>query len=86
MSVTANLVGGSTGASTREKFVKACWRSLRTLLQGLVAAFPAAGPASTIVDATYWSTFGASAVVAVTAAVVSLLQNLLSIVPDPGQV
>lgn len=84
MSISATLLGGSPGKGML-KFRKALWRSFRTLLQGLVGAFPAAGPASTIVDATYWRMWWASAVVAGTAAFVSLLQNLLAIMPDPGQ-
>ncbi len=85
MSVTAVLLGGSPSNTFVGKVTKAAWRALRTLLQGVVGAFPAAGPASTIVDATYWKTWWASVLVALTAAFVSFLQNVVSAIPDPGQ-
>lgn len=85
MSLTAILLGGSSANTILEKVRKAAWRALRTLLQGVVGAFPAAGPASTIVDATYWKMWWASVLVALTAAFVSFLQNVVSIIPDPGQ-
>lgn len=85
MSVTAQVLGGSPADTFSDKVKKAAWRGLRTLLQGVVGAFPAAGPASTIVDATYWTTWWASVLVALTGAIVSFLQNLISAIPDPGQ-
>ena len=85
MSVAATLFGGSPAATFLDKVKKAAWRAVRTLLQGVVAAFPAAGPASTIVNATYWRTWQASVLVALTASLVSFLQNVVSAIPDPGQ-
>jgi hypothetical protein len=86
MNVGALVLGGSpSGDGFWSKVAKAGWRALRTLLQGIAAAFPAAGPGSTIVNATYWKTFWASVLVAVTAALVSFFQNVAIAVPDPGQ-
>jgi hypothetical protein len=85
VTVTASLLGGSPAATFKEKVRKATWRAGRTLLQGIVGAFPAAGPASTVVDATYWRTWWASVLVAMTAALVSFMQNVVSAIPDPGQ-
>ena len=85
MNVAALLFGGSPGTTFLVKVKKAAWRALRTFLQGVVGAFPAAGPASTIVNAAYWTTWRAGVVVAATGAVVSFLQNVVSAIPDPGQ-
>lgn len=82
MSLTSNILGGAPGDTPGQKARKAAWRALRTLLQGVVAAFPAAGPGSTFVDVTYWRMWWASVLVAATAAVVSFLQNLLAIIPS----
>ena len=79
-SAVANLLGGPTGATSGEKISKALWRALRTLLQGIVAAFPAAGPGSTILDVTYWKMWWVSVLVAATTALVSLLQNLINLI------
>jgi hypothetical protein len=84
MSATRQVLGGSPG-SRGEKLKNAGWRSLRTLAQGVVAAFPAAGPGSTILNESYWLTFGVGCLTAATAAFVAFLQNALVLIPDPGQ-
>jgi hypothetical protein len=81
MGIASKVLGGAVGGPG-EKAKQAAWRALRTLLQGVVGAFPAAGPGSTILDVTYWEMWWASVLVAVTAALVSFLQNLLSLFPS----
>lgn len=58
---------------------------MRTLLQGVAAAFPAAGAGSEIVHATYWQTFEYSLLAAGIAGLVALIQNVARLLPDPGQ-
>jgi len=81
MGIAEKVLGGTAG-TPGQRAKQAAWRALRTLLQGIVGAFPAAGPGSTILDVTYWRMWWASVLVAVTAALVSFLQNLLSLIPS----
>lgn len=57
-------------------------RALRTFLQGVAGAFPAAGAGMAILSSTYWLTFGYSILAALIASVVSFLQNLASFLPS----
>ena len=62
----------------------AALRALRTLLQGIAGAFPAAGAGTAILSTGYWVTFGYSCLAAAVAAVVSFLQNVADFLPsDP---
>jgi hypothetical protein len=59
-------------------------RAIRTLIQGIAAAFPAAGPGSAILSASYWQTFAYSCLAAVITAVVSFLNNIAQFLPEDG--
>jgi hypothetical protein len=85
MGVKDMLLGGSPGASIRTRLANAGWRALRTFLQGVIAAFPAAGPGSALLNAGYWKTFWVACLAAAAGATVAFLQNALSLIPDPGQ-
>jgi hypothetical protein len=85
MGIKDVLLGGSPGGTVSSRLANAGWRALRTFLQGVLAAFPAAGPGSTLLDTTYWKTFWVGCISAATAAFVAFLQNGLSVIPDPGQ-
>lgn len=86
MNFGSALVGGSPGDTVGQKLGVASLRALRTFLQGLAAAFPAAGAGAEILSTGYWETFGYSVLSALIAAVVSLIQNAASILPeDPTQ-
>jgi hypothetical protein len=75
-------LAGSIGAKLWLAFL----RSLRTLLQGIAGAFPAAGVGTSILGSSYWLTFGYSVLAALIAAAVSFLQNVASFLPeDPTQ-
>lgn len=83
---TATLIGSSPGSTVAEKAKVAALRALRTLIQGIAAAFPAAGPGSAILSTTYWETFGYSCLAALITAVVSFLNNVATFLPqDPTQ-
>jgi hypothetical protein len=61
-------------------------RATRTFIQGIAAAFGAAGPGSAILSTTYWRTFGVSCLAALVTGVVSFLQNIARFLPeDPTQ-
>jgi hypothetical protein len=87
MSATAaKLFGGSPGDSWRDRGQVALVRAMRTLIQGLAAAFPAAGPGSAVLSTTYWETFGYSCLAAAVTALVSFLNNIAALFPeDPTQ-
>jgi hypothetical protein len=83
---SAALLGGSPGATPGATLKLAFLRALRTFIQGVAGAFPAAGVGMSIVDASYWSTFEYSVLAAAIAAVASFLQNAASVLPaDPTQ-
>ena len=82
----ALVFGGSPGNSVGEKAKVAGLRSLRTLLQGVAGAFPAAGAGTVVLSTGYWETLGYSCLAAVVTALVSLLNNVASFLPqDPTQ-
>jgi hypothetical protein len=86
ISTTSVLVGSSPGPDWPSRFKLAFLRALRTLLQGVAGAFPAAGAGTVVLSTGYWETFGYSCIAALIAAVVSLLQNISSFLPtDPTQ-
>jgi hypothetical protein len=61
-------------------------RSLRTFIQGIAGAFPAAGIGTAVLTTGYWETFGYSCIAAAVAAITCLLQNVATIFPeDPTQ-
>lgn len=82
MKVGEAVLGSSPGGSLGEKLKLAALRSLRTLIQGVAGAFPAAGAGTAILDTSYWETFGYSCLAALIAAAVSFLQNAASFLPD----
>ena len=57
-------------------------RSLRTLLQGIAAAVPAASAGSAVLSISYWSAIGYSILGAFVTAFVALLQNISKFLPD----
>jgi uncharacterized protein len=69
-----------------QKLLLAFGRALRTTIQGVAAAFPAAGIGVAILSTGYWETVGYSVLAAGIAGLVSLLNNLASFLPsDPTQ-
>lgn len=91
MSALATIIGSSPGGPGAPggwalKVKLATFRALRTLIQGVAAAFPAAGPGQAILGSSYWETFAYSCLVAVIAALVSFLNNVAAFLPqDPTQ-
>lgn len=86
MSVNPALLGGSPAEELGPRLKLALLRAVRTLLQGIAGAFPAAGAGQAILEAGYWETLYYSVLAAGIAALVSLLQNAASIFPaDPTQ-
>jgi hypothetical protein len=79
------VIGRSPG-DWPDNLTTAALRALRTLLQGIAAAFPAAGAGIVILQTTYWDTFGFSCLAALVAALVSFIQNVAGFLPeDPTQ-
>jgi hypothetical protein len=79
------LLGGAPGEFS-ERMRVAMLRAVRTLLQGVAGAFPAAGLGTAVLTTSYWATFGYSCIAAGVAALACLLQNVASIFPeDPTQ-
>lgn len=84
--ITATSIMAAAPGSGWEKIRTAGLRALRTLLQGIAGAFPAAGVGTAILSAGYWTTFGYSCLAALIAALVSFLHNVAGILPgDPGK-
>ena len=83
--VTQVLVGGSPGRKIVDRVAPAFWRALRTLLQGIAGAFPSAGVGTVVLTSGYWQTFAFACLAAGVAALVSFLQNVAAVLPDPGQ-
>ena len=80
------VFGSSPGNSVGAKVKTAFYRALRTLIQGIAAAFPAAGAGTVVLTESYWKTFAYSVVAAGITALVSFLQNIATILPeDPTQ-
>jgi hypothetical protein len=83
--ITHAIIGRSPG-DIPERLGTAALRALRTLLQGIAAAFPAAGAGMVVLQATYWQTFAYSCLAALIAATVAFLQNVAGFLPeDPTQ-
>lgn len=80
MASLAAVVGGPK--TNPNKVSIAFLRALRTLLQGVAGAFPAAGAGTVVLTATYWETFGYSLIAAGVTALVSLIQNIAAILPE----
>jgi hypothetical protein len=77
------IVGRSPRTSTGKTPVRsALVRALRTLIQGIAGAFPAAGPGSAILSTSYWQTFAYSCLAALVTAVVSFLNNIALFLPE----
>lgn len=75
MSVTDAEVGRSPEDRFSDRVRIAGLRALRTLLQGVAGAFPAAGVGATVLSLSYWEIFGYSCLAAGITALVSFLQN-----------
>ena len=85
MSALAAVIGGSPGGFGQAVRLAAL-RALRTLIQGVAAAFVSAAPGMAIFHAGYWQTFGFACLAAVFAAVASFLNNAATFLPsDPTQ-
>lgn len=85
MSATA-IIGGAPGASWGDRVRLAALRAVRTLLQGIVAAFPTAGAGAAVLSASYWHTFMLAVLGALVTALASFIQNISSFLPaDPPQ-
>jgi hypothetical protein len=83
--LTHAIIGRSPG-SFPARLDTAALRALRTLLQGIAAAFPAAGAGTVVLQTTYWKTFGYSCLAALIVAIVAFLQNVAGFLPeDPTQ-
>ena len=83
--LTHAIIGRSPG-DILARLGTAALRALRTLLQGIAAAFPAAGAGIVVLQTTYWRTFGYSCLAALIAAIVAFLQNVAGFLPeDPTQ-
>ena len=76
------LIGSTPVGPPRERLELAVMRSLRTLLQGIAAAIPAASAGSAMLSIGYWTAIGYSCLGAVVTAGVSLLQNIAKFLPD----
>lgn len=84
--VTARSVLAGAPGDFRSRLRLSLLRALRTLLQGIAGAFPAAGVGTAVLATGYWQTFGYSCIAAGVAALVSVLQNIADIFPpDPTQ-
>lgn len=80
------LLGGAPGKNVAEKARLALLRALRTFLQGVAGAFPAAGAGTIVLTAGYWEAFGYAVLAAAIGAAVSFLQNVAGFLPtDPTQ-
>jgi hypothetical protein len=81
-----NAIIGRSPGGWPGRLTTAALRALRTLIQGIAAAFPAAGAGIVVLQTTYWKTFGYSCLAALIVALISFLQNVASFLPeDPTQ-
>jgi hypothetical protein len=86
MTAAAAILASAPGASWGERIRLAALRASRTLVQGVVAAFPTAGAGTAVLSADYWQVFLLAFLGAVVTAVASFLQNIASFLPeDPTQ-
>jgi hypothetical protein len=85
MQVTNILLGRSPGVG-REQAELAWWRAVRTVLQGVAAAFGTAGAGTMILTTDYWKTFGVACLGALITGLASFIHNIASFLPeDPTQ-
>lgn len=83
-SLAASIVASAPGDTPGEKADLAFKRALRTLIQGIAGAFPAAGAGTVVLSTDYWHSFSFACLAALIAAVVSFLQNIAAFLPaDP---
>lgn len=81
-----NAIIGRSPGSLRQRITTAALRALRTLIQGIAAAVPAAGAGTVVLETSYWKAFGYSCLAAVIVAIVSFLHNVAGLLPeDPTQ-
>jgi hypothetical protein len=73
---------GSAPGSFNDAVKVAGTRALRTLLQGVAAAFVSAAPGSAILNSSYWQTFGFTCLAALFTAAASFLNNAATFLPD----
>ena len=76
------ILSSSPGTTVGEKAKGAALRALRTLVQGVAAAFPAAGVGSATLAKSYWLALGYSGLTAVITALVSFLNNVATFLPE----
>jgi hypothetical protein len=80
------ILSSSPGKTLGEKAKGAALRALRTLVQGVAAAFPSAGVGTAILSKGYFLTLGYSCLAALITALVSFLNNVATFLPeDPSQ-
>lgn len=79
---TLSVVLGSSPGTLGQAVRTASLRALRTLLQGVAAAFVSAAPGMAIFDSGYWQTFGYACLAALFTAVASFLNNVAIFLPD----
>lgn len=80
------IIGSAPGASWGDRVRLAALRAVRTLLQGIVAAFPTAGAGTAVLSASYWHTFTLAVLGALVTALASFIQNISLFLPaDPPQ-
>ena len=84
MSIVTAVAAHAPGITFSERLRTALLRALRTLLQGLAGAFPAAGMGTVVLTTGYWTSFGYAALAAVVTAIISFLHNVSDFLPtDP---
>ena len=79
------VFGSAPGESWHERLRNSAARAVRTLLQGIAGAFPAAGAGTVVLTASYWEAFGYAVLAAAIGGLVSFLQNLAGPGVDPTQ-
>lgn len=84
MSIVTAVAARAPGITFSDRLRTALLRALRTLLQGLAGAFPAAGMGTVVLTTSYWTSFGYAALAALITALISFLQNVADFLPtDP---
>jgi hypothetical protein len=76
------ILSSSPGATLGEKAKGAALRAVRTLVQGVAAAFPSAGAGAAILSKGYFLTLGYSCLAALITAAVSFLNNVATFLPE----
>jgi hypothetical protein len=86
MVITALIGSLARAIPAVQRLQLAALRALRTTLQSVAAAFPAAGAGTELLGAGYWRIFGYSLLAAGISGVVSFLNNIATFLPeDPTQ-